>query len=205
VVPEPPSEVTVITQSPCVGAARALVWHTLSEKAKERERIEARARVGAKLAEKAKELAAAARLKELAAAAAIVWVAKRVATERAPAKAKEKAQKAAQAKARARTARPIVRSSLAAAVSHAVVCSPSTVTSPIPGNTTSTTANNLASTATSPNNCIGRKVAFDPVLCAHVETLLLQLRKFTEWKNKWYNQVEGPAPALQFVLHYFWI
>jgi hypothetical protein len=27
----PPSEVTAITQSTCVGAARALVWHTLSE------------------------------------------------------------------------------------------------------------------------------------------------------------------------------
>jgi hypothetical protein len=58
-------------QSPCVRTARALAWHTLSEKSKERERIEARARMDAILAEKAKELAAAvARSKELAAAAA---------------------------------------------------------------------------------------------------------------------------------------
>jgi hypothetical protein len=205
VVPEPPSEVTAITQSPCVGAACALVWHTLSEKAKERERIEARGRVDAKLAEKAKELAAAswskelaaaadrskeqpttaARSKELEAAAAIMWVDERVATKQASASAKAKARKAAQAKAQAMKARHRARLLLAAevaptvtaAVAPDVVCSPSTVPSPTPGTAKATTDNDLASTATRPNNFIGRKVAFDPALWAHVETLLLRLRK----------------------------
>jgi hypothetical protein len=52
-VPGTPSEVTSITQSQSVdigvGAARDFVWHTLSEKVKERERMKAWARVDARI------------------------------------------------------------------------------------------------------------------------------------------------------------